>query len=84
MNESIRTDIRKFMNHLEMNHPGIKYNAYNSMMKISKNLRSLSTHIDVNNCSICGRLSSNEVCSVCKTQKTLADTILSEASLSDL
>ena len=74
MNESIRTDIRKFMNHLEMNHPGIKYNAYNSMMKISKTLRSISDPIGVNNCSICGRLSSNRVCSVCKTQKTLADT----------
>jgi cytoplasmic tRNA 2-thiolation protein 1 len=84
MNESIRTDIRRFINHLEKSRPGIKYNAYNSMMKISKDLRSLSTHIDENNCSICGRLSSNEICSVCKTQKTLADTILSEAFSYDL
>src|SRR5919197_1554671 len=39
MNESIRTDLREFFNRMEKDHPGIKYNAYNSMMKVSKVLR---------------------------------------------
>ena len=38
MHESIRTDLREFLNKLETGHAGIKYNAYNSMTKISKML----------------------------------------------
>ncbi|HET7644286.1 MAG TPA: ATP-binding protein, partial [Nitrososphaeraceae archaeon] len=34
--ESIRTEIREFFNSLEENRSGIKYNAYNSILKISK------------------------------------------------
>ena len=39
MNESIRTDLREFFNRLERDHPGIKYNGYKSMTKVSKVLR---------------------------------------------
>jgi uncharacterized protein (TIGR00269 family) len=75
MNESIRTDIRKFFNKLERDHPGIKYNTYNSMTKISKNLRSLLANVAVvKRCSICRRISTDNFCSVCKTKKILTDT----------
>ena len=40
MNESIRTDFREFFNRLERDDPGIKYNGYKSMTKVSKVLRS--------------------------------------------
>lgn len=70
MNESIRTDLREFFNRLEKDHPGIKHNAYNSMMKISKTLRS-APGIESKKCSICGRGSTGEVCSVCKTVRVL-------------
>jgi uncharacterized protein (TIGR00269 family) len=66
MNESIRTDLREFFNKMEKDHPGIKYNAYNSMMKVSKVLRS-APQSGGKKCSVCGRDSTGETCSVCKT-----------------
>jgi cytoplasmic tRNA 2-thiolation protein 1 len=70
MNESIRTDLREFFNRLERDHPGIKYNAYNSMMKVAKIIRSMpssSSSSESKKCSVCGRVSTGDVCSVCKT-----------------
>jgi uncharacterized protein (TIGR00269 family) len=43
MNESIRTDLREFFNKMEREHPGIKNNAYSSMVKISERLQVLSS-----------------------------------------
>lgn len=70
MNESIRTDLREFFNRLEKDHPGIKHNAYNSMMKISKKLRNAPA-VEGKRCSICGHGSTGDVCSVCKTVSVL-------------
>lgn len=70
MNESIRTDLREFFNKMEKDHPGIKYNAYNSMMKVSKVLRS-APQSEGRKCSVCGRDSTGETCSVCKTVSVL-------------
>ncbi len=70
MNESIRTDLREFFNRLEKDHPGIKHNAYNSMMKISKSLRNAPASKG-KKCSICGRGSMGDVCSVCRTVSVL-------------
>jgi uncharacterized protein (TIGR00269 family) len=71
MNESIRTDLREFFNRLEKDHPGIKYNAYNSMMKISRTLRSAPS-AEGKKCSVCGCDSTGDICSVCKTVRILA------------
>lgn len=65
MNESIRTDLREFFNRMEKEHPGIKMNAYNSMLKVSKTLRNAPS--EGRKCSVCGRDSTSEVCSVCRT-----------------
>lgn len=70
MNESIRTDLREFFNRMEKDHPGIKYNAYNSMMKVSKILRN-APQSEGKKCSVCGRDSTGEICSVCKTVNVL-------------
>jgi len=70
MNESIRTDLREFFNRMEKDHPGIKYNAYNSMMKVSKILRN-APQSEGKKCSVCGRDSTGETCSVCKTVNVL-------------
>lgn len=72
MSESIRTDLREFFNKLERDHPGIKHNAYNSMMKIAKTLRS-APGIGGKKCSMCGRGSTGDVCSVCKTVGVLSN-----------
>jgi cytoplasmic tRNA 2-thiolation protein 1 len=67
MNESIRTDLREFFNRLERDHPGIKYNAFRSMTKVSKVLRGDMSSSETKNCSRCGRVSTGDICSVCKT-----------------
>ncbi len=71
MNESIRTDLREFFNTLEKEHPGIKYNSYNSMMKVSKVLRNAPQN-EGKRCSVCGRDSTGDRCSVCKTISVLS------------
>jgi cytoplasmic tRNA 2-thiolation protein 1 len=67
MDESIRTQIREFINTLETRRPGIKYNLYNSILKISKNLRNIPTDISPQRCQECGHASTSKICSVCKT-----------------
>jgi uncharacterized protein (TIGR00269 family) len=52
MNESIRTDLRNFFNILEEQRPGIKYNTYKSLFKISNILKS-SVNTNCNKCSKC-------------------------------
>jgi cytoplasmic tRNA 2-thiolation protein 1 len=70
-NESIRTDLREFFNRLERDHPGIKYNAYRSMTKVSKVLRGSMSSSETKKCSSCGRVSTGDICSVCRTLRIL-------------
>jgi uncharacterized protein (TIGR00269 family) len=72
MYESIRTELREFLNKLEKGRPGIKYNTYNSMLKISKSLRLLPRSVQAKKCTICAHTSTGENCSVCKTIAVLA------------
>lgn len=65
MNESIRSNMRNFFNSLEEQRPGIKYNTYKSLLKISKMLNSSNDFLS-NKCSTCGHESTNGICSVCK------------------
>ena len=65
MNEGIRTEIREFFNSLENQHSGIKNNLYNSILKISQNLRN-SSHKEMNLCKNCGSECTGKICSVCK------------------
>ena len=69
MHESVRTPIRDFFNSLEREHPGIKFNAYNSSRKISTRLgKSL---VKKERCMQCGRNSSGPVCSACMMTELL-------------
>ena len=69
MNESIRSDIREFINRMESAHPGIKYNAFASMVKVSAGMQN-RTRTAIK-CSSCGHLSTGAVCSTCKTLRVL-------------
>ena len=73
MHESIRTDIREFLNKLEKGRPGIKYNAYNSILKISKSMKSASLTHGSQKCSVCRRDSTGDICSVCRIVSILTD-----------
>lgn len=67
MNESIRSDFRTFFNDLERIHPGIKYNCFNSMNKLSKMSKGIEKDKYVKRvCLNCGGVSTDQVCSVCK------------------
>nr|MBA3750409.1 TIGR00269 family protein [Nitrosopumilus sp.] len=70
MHESIRSDFREFFNNLENIHPGIKYNCYNSVNKLSKIIQHSRYDSSLSlkkTCLKCGNICTNEVCSVCKT-----------------
>jgi cytoplasmic tRNA 2-thiolation protein 1 len=71
MNESIRTDLREFFNRLERDHPGIKYNSYRSMTKVSQVLRNSMPPSQPKKCSRCGCVSTGDICSVCRTLSIL-------------
>jgi cytoplasmic tRNA 2-thiolation protein 1 len=71
--ESIRSAFRSHLNSLENIHPGIKYNAYNSILKIAKKVKSTTNAINQERkqCLVCNRDSSNNICSVCHTLSLL-------------
>jgi cytoplasmic tRNA 2-thiolation protein 1 len=66
--ESIRSAFRSHLNDLEKIHPGIKYNAYNSILKIAKRVKSTNSAIvrEDRRCLLCNRDSSGRICSVCR------------------
>ena len=72
MNESIRSDLRIFFNALEKSHPGLKYNAYNTMLKVSKVMRDTGSQATGKKCARCGRISTGDICSVCSLVGILA------------
>ena len=72
MNESIRSDLRNFFNALENSHPGMKYNAYNTMLKVSKVMRNTGSAATGKRCADCGRISTSDICSVCSLVGVLA------------
>ena len=63
--------IVEFFNSMEKNHPGIKYNAYNTMLKVSKVVRDSMTSDTAKKCAICGRDSTGNICSVCNLVRIL-------------
>ena len=73
MNESIGSHFCQIFNDLEKIHPGIKYNCYNSINKISKIIQSSVTKEPYlfskkkELLKMPGNVSNNDVCSVCKT-----------------
>ena len=72
MNEGIRTELREFFNRLERDRPGIKNNAFKSMMKVSKILRdNMSLSSETKKCSRCEHVSTGAICSVCRTLSIL-------------
>lgn len=64
MNEGIRTEIREFLNSLEIKHTGIKNNMYKSIMKVSDIIRDSNYKIR-KVCSKCGSECTGEICSAC-------------------
>ena len=66
MNEGIRTEIRQFLNGLELSHSGIKNSMYRSVERLSQIVKE-SDYKERARCSMCGSECTGTVCSVCKT-----------------
>ena len=75
--ESIRSAFRSHLNNLENIHPGIKYNAYNSILKIAKKIKYTNdvAKREHSRCSVCNRECSGDICSVCRTLNMLVKKI---------
>ena len=72
MNEGIRTEIREFLNSLELNHDGIKNNMYRTILKISQFMNE-SNHKEKRMCLVCGNQCTGRICSVCNMLTNLKD-----------
>ena len=72
MNEGIRTEIREFLNSLELNHDGIKNNMYRTILKISQFMKE-SNHKEKQKCLVCGNQCTGRICSVCNMLTNLKD-----------
>ena len=77
--ESIRSEVREFLNNLERLHPGIKYSTFSSAMKMAQKSSEI-TQKDRIKCKKCGQLSSQPICSVCKTVNIVNDSMQIYAS----
>ena len=77
--ESIRSEVREFLNNLERLHPGIKYSTFSSAMKMAQKSSEI-TQKDRIKCKKCGQLSSQPICSVCKTINIVNDSMQIYAS----
>jgi len=64
MNEGIRTEIREFLNSLEIQHYGIKNNLYQSIIKVSQIVKDTNQKQKII-CEKCGSESTGTICSVC-------------------
>ncbi len=63
MNQGIRSEIREYLNKMEEEHPGIKYQLLNSFIK----LKDVKHKISGSFCKKCGWPSQGDICQVCST-----------------
>ena len=62
--EGMRTDIRRFLNHMEERRSGIKNGMYRSIERISECVPDTKVSAP---CGSCGAQATGGVCSVCRT-----------------
>ncbi|MGC8661893.1 MAG: TIGR00269 family protein [Nitrososphaeria archaeon] len=67
MNQGIRSEIREYLNKMEEEHPGIKYQLLNSFLK----LKDVKNNNSGGFCKNCGWPSKGNICQVCKTVEML-------------
>ncbi len=67
---SLRSEIRKWLNTFEIEHPGSKYNLHATIMKIIESLQN-DEEAPYQKCQVCGEITSQRVCAVCLHRETL-------------
>lgn len=63
---SMRSDVRAFLNHMEHQHPGIKFTILRSLEKLSVSLVTKPNACSIRRCSICDEPTSRNVCRRCQ------------------
>ncbi|MEM3736938.1 MAG: TIGR00269 family protein [Candidatus Bathyarchaeia archaeon] len=67
---ALRTEVRNFLNSLELRHPGSKYTIYRSIERLRSMLRT-SVIAELGECRECGEPTTGEVCEVCRMLERL-------------
>ncbi len=70
-NESVRSELRVFFDKLEAGHPGVKFSLAKSFLQLTSTTPDPSSKIR-QMCQRCGQLSSQPICSVCKTLQVVS------------
>ncbi len=68
---ALRNDMRRMLNRLEVEHPGMKYTIYSSMEKIRQAMEESAKEIPLKRCKICGEPSTQETCQTCQILQKL-------------
>ncbi len=71
METSMRSDVRQFLNDLEMKHAGIKFNIFQTFKKIKDKLGSEEQKNNIKNCVICYEPTSGKICRSCNILSSL-------------
>ncbi len=61
--EAMRTDIRGFLNRMEVKRPGTKFIVYRTALKLIPKIRGVEVR---GRCSVCGEPTPNRICRVCQ------------------
>jgi len=70
--EVIRRNVKRVMDELEGQHPGIRYQILESSEKLSEALiKGLDPKGDIKDCTVCGEPTSGEVCNACTLLKEI-------------
>jgi cytoplasmic tRNA 2-thiolation protein 1 len=72
MHEALRSEVRDYLNEMEVGHPGIKNVLLNSALQVSSRLSPAKGPGPVP-CTSCGRPSSGGVCGVCRMKKLVQE-----------
>lgn len=64
--EAMRSDIRLFLNRMEVKHAGVKFTLFNSAEKIRPAVEDLTEIKKLRECSRCGEPTPQEICKACE------------------
>jgi cytoplasmic tRNA 2-thiolation protein 1 len=72
MHEGLRSEVRDYLNMMEANHPGIKNVLLRSSLDVISRYATATGKESVS-CSLCGKPSSNGLCSVCRMKAQIKE-----------
>lgn len=71
VSESLRNDIRNFLNRLEVKHSGTKFTIFRSFERIRPALKNIVGQVQLWKCEICGEPTVGRICKPCQALKDI-------------